>query len=180
MSGLKAGMVLIVVVVLVYLVGGPYWAAYQIKEAAESRDGEKLSGYVEFVPLRQSIKDQLNAMLLDGLGEQDNQTLAGIGASIGLAFGGVVVDKMVDAYVTPAGLTQIMQGETLENDRSGQRTESESESDAREPFKDADFSYESFSKFSITVPNENGEGQTKFILRRVGLGWKLTEVLLPL
>ena len=50
-----------------------------------------------------------------------------------------------------------------------------------EPFTDVSTSYESFSKFSITVKqNTDLADEVKFVLRRRGIGWKLTEILFDL
>ena len=98
-------------------------------------------------------------------------------AALGAAFAGVVVDKTVDAYVTPAGITQLMSGEKPQP--RDERRERSSKKASREPLEDASMSYESLNKFVARVRNQEG-GETRFVLSRRGLGWKLTEIIVPL
>lgn len=166
---------LIVASSALYVAAGPYITAFEMQAAAESNDGEKLSEYVDFVLLRQNLKDQLNTSLLK---EMNNQAEENPMAELGAALGGFFVDGIVDAYVTPSGLTQMMNGE--KPDESALPGSGDESSANQEAFKDAVMSYESFSKFSIVVSSENGEDTATFILRRTGLEWKLTEIILPI
>lgn len=156
----------------IYVAAAPYIAVHQMKSAAESRDGEALSEYIEFPSVRQSLKDQMNAVFMK---EMTNELEGNPFAAVGAAFAGMMVDKMVDAVVTPAGITQLMSGEKpnpTENGESAGAT-------AREPFAKASMSYESLSKFVVTVKGDTGD-EGKFVLRRRGIGWKLTEILIPI
>lgn len=158
----------------VYIVAAPYITIYQMKSAAESRDGEALSEHIEFPSVRQSLKDQMNAIFMKEMATneemQDNPF-----AAIGVALAGLMVDKMVDAYVTPAGITHLMAGE-----KPSPSVETRpSDGTERKPLSDASMSYESFDKFAVKVKN-NGGGEAKFILSRRGIGWKLTEIMIPL
>lgn len=163
----------VVALVLGYIFAAPYITVYQMKTAAKSHDGEALSECVDFPMLRQSMKDQMNAMLGKEMAKEvaeDNPF-----AALEAAFGGMIVEKMVDAYVTPAGITELMKGEKQYSEgvvgNTGTGTSSE-------PFPNASMSYESFSKFSIITKNSESGDQVKFVLRRRGMGWKLTEIML--
>ena len=46
-------------------------------------------------------------------------------------------------------------------------------------FKNARFSYDSMSKFSIWVPNDKGE-EARFVLKREGFSWKLVNLVIPM
>lgn len=157
----------------IYVAAAPYITVYQLKSAAESRDGEALSERIDFPSVRQSLKDQINAMFMKEItkdGMKDNPF-----AALGAAFAGVMVDKMVDAFVTPAGITQLMSGEkpkTTEGEESASNS-------VRKPLSDASMSYESLDKFVVKVKGNSGE-EGKFVLRRRGFGWKLTEIIIPL
>ena len=157
----------------IYLVAAPYITVHHIKSAAESHDGEALSEYIEFPSVRQSLKDQMNAMFMKEMakdGMSDNPF-----AALGAAFAGVMVDKMVEAYVTPAGITQLMAGA---KPNSAQGGESDGDS-GHKPLSDASMSYESLNKFVVKTKGGTGE-EGKFVLRRRGIGWKLTEIIIPL
>lgn len=166
--------------VVVLLIAGflslPYITLMQIKSAAEAHDGEALSEHVDFPAVRQSLKDQMNIMMAKELSQKkENDPFAAFGA----AFGGMFVEKMVDAYITPAGLTQMMSGEKPEQRRKNIKTPQKPEQE-KEPLQDAELSYESLSKFSVTITEYDSEKKIKFILRREGLTWRLSEIILPL
>lgn len=182
MSKGKIALAIAVGFFVVYMLAAPYITANQMRLAAEAHDGEALSEYIEFPSVRQSLKDQMNVLFLKELSEdedmQDNPF-----AALGAAFAGMVVEKMVDAYVTPTGITQLMVGENPEpgfDQRDYKKREKSSSAEPEpEPFAQATMAYESFDKFVIRVDAEEG-GEAKFVLRRRGLGWKLTEIILPL
>ena len=162
------GTAALVIVLLGYLAATPYITVLKMKWAAENHDGEALSEYVDFPSLRQSLKDNLNVALASRA--QENPF-----AALGAILGGMVVDKLVDAYVTPAGIIALMSGARIETGRISELT---GQADAKQPFSNPSLSYESLSKFSVEVrSNETDEG-VKFILRRDGIGWKLTEIVL--
>lgn len=157
-----------------YIFAAPYLTVYQMKTAAENYDGEVLSEHIDFPALRQSLKDQMNAMLGKKMAEEvaDDDPFTALGATLGATFGGVIVEKMIDAYVTPAGVMELMKGEDPMPEAAGEPTE------IQEPFADISMAYESFSKFSV-ITKQYESDEVKFIFRRNGIEWKLTEILLP-
>jgi len=88
---------------------------------------------------------------------------------------------MVDVFVTPAGITQMMAGEEPKPDPNNTSAEpaTPSEDADRKPWADAIMGYESLNKFVVKIKNEKG-GESKFVLRREGIGWKLTQIMIPL
>lgn len=160
----------------IYVAAAPYITVHQMKSAAESYDGEALSEHIEFPSVRQSLKDQMNAMfakkMTDAEAMKDNPF-----AELGAAFAGMMVDTMVDAYVTPAGITQLMAGEKP-HPGADKSVGSANNSDSK-PLADASMSYESLDKFVVKVKGEDGD-EGKFVLRRRGIGWKLTDIIIPL
>ena len=170
---MKRGAIVLLVLAALHFALSPFLTVYQIRSAAERRDGEALAEHVEFPTLRQDLKDQLNVALGQSVAEEmeDNPF-----AALGGLLAGVIIDKMVDAYVTPAGLTQLMQGEVLQDARTTGGSTSEP---GERPLEGAPYRYEAWDRFSVTVTDEDGE-DVKFILRRRSLGWKLTGIRLPL
>lgn len=165
--------------VIGYVFASPYITAYMIKTAAQNQDGEALSEYIDFSALRQNLKEQMNA----AVGKEIMQEAEGDGAAmvLGATFGGLIigkmVEKMIDVYVTPAGIMELMKGEILDMEGIGTSTEQQTTS---EPFANVVMTYESFNKFSITTKDTESADEIKFILRRKGMEWKLTEILVPL
>lgn len=154
-----------------YLAAAPYISVYRMKAAAEKHDGAALSEFIEFPSVRQSLKDQLNANLAQEMAA-DKDMADNPFAAIGSALAGTLAEKMVDAYVTPAGITRLMSGENPKPSSSGL---SNSE---RDPFSDASMGYQSFDKFAVTVKEDDGK-DIKFVLSRRGIGWKLTDIIVP-
>ena len=159
----------------IYVVAAPFFTVYQIQSATQKNDGEALSKHIDFPLVRQSLKEQINAMFAKEIAAdediRDNPFVA-----LGTAFAGVMADKIVDAYVTPAGIIELMTGK---NPRSGPEPGNDSvSSSGREPLKNASMSYDSMDKFVVKVEGANG-GEGKFILRRRGFDWKITEVIIP-
>ena len=147
---------------VLYVGAAPYITLYQMKSAADRHDGEALSEHIEFASVRQSIKDQMNAVFAKNVtkdAELKNNPIAVFGA----ALAGMMVDKMVDAYVTPAGITQLMAGEKP-LPKAGKSEEGPGNPvHKRKPFSEASMSYESLNKFVVTVKANNG-GEGKFVL----------------
>lgn len=166
---------LVVLLCVFYVAVSPYITVYQIKSAAERKDGEALSEYVDFVSLRQNFKDQMNAMFMRKMDSQEMKDNPF--AMLGVAFAGMMVDRAVETYVTPAGITQLMSGQKPDTSQKSTTEQSPTETTAS-PFSDANLSYASFSKFVVTVQRDTDE--FKFVLRRRGIGWKITEIILPL
>lgn len=158
---------------VVYVAAKPYITVHQMRVAAEKRDGEALSEYIDFPSVRQSLKDQLNALFAKKMAE-DEEMRDNPFAALGAMFAGAVVDRMMDAYVTPSGITLLMSGETPEIDEDRETDIGEDHG----PFRNASKSYESHDKFVVRVEEETGE-ETKFVLRRQGISWKLTEIIIP-
>lgn len=156
-----------------WAIASPYVVSTQMKSAAEARDGEALSEHIEFPTLRQNVKDQLNAGMAK---EMVNEVESNPFAAMGAAFGAMMVEGMVDAFVTPASITEMMKGEAPNEARKQSSSEGAEPGDS---FKDAKLSYKSWDKFTIAVPAEDGK-ITSFVLQRRGLGWKLTNIVIPI
>lgn len=162
--------------VAVYIVASPYITVYQIKSAAESHDGEALSEHIEFSSVRQNIKEQMNAMIEKKMAEDENMKDNPFSGLASL-FAEKMVDRMVKVYITPGGITQLMAGEKpqVKTVEEGAKVDVAS----RTPLSDPSMSYASLSKFVVKVKGYDGK-VGKFILRRRGIGWKVTEIIIPM
>ena len=171
----KISVEVIAVLVAGYIFATPYLTVYQMKTAAENHDGEALSEYIDFPALRQSLKDQINAILGKKIVEkvEDDDPFTALGATLGATLGGAIVEKMIDTYITPASVMELMKGEKPMSEKVSEPTQKQ------EPFANISMSYETFSKFSVITTQYESDDEVKFIFRRNGIGWKLTEILLP-
>lgn len=159
----------------IWLFFTPYLTANAMRSAAEEGNGGKLSGYVDFPALRESLKASFNAKLAsEVVGEAEDNAFAALGAAMASAF----VSPMIDALVTPESLVMMMTGETPQpGTTSATAKASTGKLDA-----DITMSYESFDTFVVTV-SKRGEGEEPvgLVLRRDGLiSWKLSALRLPL
>lgn len=164
------------ILVILYIAATPYIAFHHMKSAAERRDDQALSEYIEFASVRQNLKDQLNAAFMKEIrkDKSEDQPFAALGTMIAGVMFDKIIDKILNMYVTPAGIALLMSGE-----KPALRVDVEPSMDFRRTlWPDASMSYESLDKFVIRIKDKNNE-EVKFILRRRGLGWKLTEILIP-
>jgi len=165
---------------IAYAAASPYITIYQIKSAVDAKDGESLSEHIDFPSVRQSLKDQMNAVVMEKMQSEDMKSNPF--AALGMAFAGTMVDKMVEAYVTPAGISKLMSGEnpskSQDKNNSNSAGFSPQSSNKKKAFEDVSMGYKSLSKFEVSG-KKHGEDSARFILRRNGLEWQLTEIILP-
>ena len=168
-------MIIIGILVAVYIAATPYITVYQIKSAAEQHDGEKLSEYIEFPSVRQSLKTQLNAIIAEKTEEKKSSRAF---AMLGAALAGSVVDKVIEAYVTPSSIIKIMSGEKISIKK--EEDSPDTSKSTKEMLEKSSLSYESFNTFVVKIHNKNsGKEDAKFVLQRRGIGWKITEIIIP-
>ena len=81
----------------------PYFALYRLGEALRAQDLDAVEGKVDWLRVRQGIKDDVNAAVLAKVKPDDTNPLAGLG----VALAGTLASPVVDATVTPAGLVAV-------------------------------------------------------------------------
>ena len=101
---LIGALIAIVVVICGYLYATPYLALNNIKKAAQAGDSDTVSKYIDYPSVRQSFKDQMNAMMAKELMNQDTDGFAALGAMLA----SIMVDKLIDGFVTPEGMTLML------------------------------------------------------------------------
>ncbi|MFM0307661.1 DUF2939 domain-containing protein [Paraburkholderia sp. RL17-383-BIF-A] len=99
--------VIVVIAALGFTYASPYLALNNLKRAADARDTQTVNQYVDFPALRESLKQQVAALLTRRLDAHSNgNPLAAIGAMIGVA----LIGPLVDAYATPDGVAALLNG----------------------------------------------------------------------
>lgn len=179
MSQLKTILGTVVVGVVAYVVATPYITVYQMKEAAEKHDAVALSEHIDFPSVRQSLKDQMNASIAQKMGTDFNQKDSFLG-TLGKQVGGVLVDQVVEVYVTPSGIRQLMVGEkpkviSVEVPASESADKPEP---SEKPLSHSSMHYTALDRFVVNHKNKQGK-EAQFVLHRQGMQWKLAEILLP-
>ncbi len=138
----------------------PYFTAYRMKLAADAHDGAALSEHIEFPSVRQSLKDQINATVAAELEQQKKSNP--IAAMLGAAGANLLADKLVETYVTPEGISQLMAGTRPSSTPAPTDPKGTTPPPAeKKAFHDAQFGYTSFNEFNITV---KGEKKVKIII----------------
>jgi DNA-directed RNA polymerase subunit M/transcription elongation factor TFIIS len=153
---------------IAYVATGPYRTAAALKTGIIEKDSEILSDNIDFPNLRQNMKDQLNAVMADLITDDLEDNPFGVFTA---GLGTLMVDRIVDVFVTPTQLARMMAGDSASlNDEENER-----EITKEDLFKDARYEYDSIDKFSIWVPNDDGD-EIRFVIRREGIKWKLVNI----
>ena len=170
----KSAIIAIMSVIIVGLVGiyfgSPYLAARNLKNAAIEADPDELETSVDFPSVRESLKSQLNVAMMTEMQndpEMKDNPFAGLGAMLVPA----MVDRMIDAYVTPDGLAAMVRG---------QKPNEKAVPVAREEI-DFDASYVNLDRFRVTMRNTqlNEDGPSLVFERQGFASWKLKKIELP-
>ena len=130
----------------------------------------------DFPALRVSIKAQMQDKLARRTGDMQSNLAGAFALSIANNF----VGSGVDAMVTPLGIGALLQGRSLWKKTLGETADGDSYSKAVpvDPLKQAVRRYESPSRFTATVLDEDGKPMV-FVFKRNGLRWKLADIRLP-
>lgn len=165
------------VLLLGWLIAGPYLTINQIRDAIRAQDSAALAGHVDFPALRANLKAQIEDRIARRAGP-DVQSSA-IGA-FALRLAGGLAGGAVDAMVTPAGLGALMEGRNFRERLAGERRADDpyGERPPTDPLADAEYGFESLSSFTATVRNDDGE-PVVFVLTRDGFDWRLSDIRLP-
>ncbi len=168
----------LIILVLGYLYASPYLVLNSIKNAAQAGDSEKVSTYIDYPSVRQSFKDQMNAYMVKEMATQEADGMEAFGAMIASA----MVDKMVDAIITPEGMTLMLQGKELKD--TSPKITGQQASDRPQESKKVDYKtgYTSINDFEVAIQDKEQakEVEVKVKMVRDGLSWKINKILMPL
>lgn len=169
---LLAGALAVAVVLAATSYASPWWRLQQLRTAVSERDAGRVAGFVDFPALRASVKAEVMGHMGVSPPGQDGGGLLG---GVGRALAGVVVDPLVDALVSPAGVTAMLEtGDVRIRRKPGAGMPPPAPSEEKVRYV---LSYRSWDR--VAIAREGGEGGA-FILHRHGLWtWKLGGIELP-
>ena len=145
--------------------GSPRWTLHQMQAAAQAKDADKLGGYIDFPRLRESFKEQMKAKMAAEMAKtKDDNPFAALGATLAMG----MIDGMVDGLVTPAAMREVFANAPEPEPGEGK---------IGVRVKNLDFQRTGFSEFHL-VNQEDKEGSS-LVFKREGLGWKMTEIRMP-
>lgn len=168
--------------VAAYVFALPYITVHQIRQAVKARDSVALSEHIDFPSVRLSLKDQLNAALMGKI--QSDEMKDNPFAALGMMLAGPLVDKMLEAYVTPAGIGQLLSGKKpsmkgvkkIQQETAGAANNvpptGESATEEK-PLADVTLGYKTASRFEV----EDQKKGVRVVLRRDGLSWKVSDIV---
>ncbi len=175
--GRKQPFLLIGGIVGAFLLGGglyatPYFTLYQMYQSAKSNDFQGVASHVDFPALRESVKANMKTMFAQETAKQDDP-LMGI---LGKFLGGIVLDPVVDAVVTPEGVAALLAGQRLQIGGDHKQPTFSEKADA----VDVKPHYESFNEFVVSIkPKGDDKPPVELILSRQFLDWKVSGIRLP-
>lgn len=153
-----AGLLLTLVLVTAgWVAAGPWYVTAQIRDGIVHGDEVLLARHVDFPALRADLKQQLHAMLAGRAAARQDERMAQVVAGIAA----LLVDGMVERYVTPDGLAALSSG-----------------GEGRRPFANARHDWEAHDRHVLYVPAGNDD-EVGFVLARRGLHWQLVAIRLP-
>jgi hypothetical protein len=154
------------------LYASPYLTLYQMYQAVEHRDTKSISDSVDFPALRESVRENLQSVVLKETAKQNNPLMNLLGAALGSA----ILKPAIDSMVTPEGVMALLEGQRLQpGGNVGAQSLSEKAAKV-----DVNPRYESLNEFVVGVkPKGEDVPPVDVILSREGLGWKITGVRLP-
>lgn len=168
-----AAVSLIGVVFLGTYFGSPYLAAWNLKRAVASGNVDAINAAVDFPAVRARVKAQLSAAATRRL-TSDEPAQRSPYAAIGTLLVPALMDRVVDAYVTPAGIAALVQGKALA--RSGSGTPR-----LEDPTIGTTTAWLSLDRFRVQrIDKTTHAVRTSLIFERRGFaGWKLVDLEIP-
>jgi hypothetical protein len=144
-----------------WYVESPVHTLGEMRDAAKANDSDKLSSYIDYPALRESLKAQIIARVQADVAKNDQ---SGMG-SFEVALAGAVIGPLTDAVVSPAGVRAML--------LSKQRDEQAGTAPHSPVQLGSDVVIERHGLSQFDVRDKSGSGGA-LIFRRHGLGWKLS------
>ena len=167
--------VALVIAIVGYLYASPYLVLNSIKTAAQNGESEKVSQYIDYPSVRQSFKDQINAMMIKEIANQKDDGFAALGAMLA----STMVDKMIDGIVTPEGMTLMLKGKDLRDaQQDSQDTQTSETQEQTKPEYEA--GYTSMNDFEVVIKDQDQSKEVKVLMVRDGLSWKIHKIAVPM
>ena len=172
-------LILVCLIILIIGIGfyfTPYLAVHNMKKAAENKDADALSDYIDYPSLRESLKANFNAKMASEVAKSiDGNPFGALGAALAV----VLINPMIDALITPESLAMLMKGEKPELDKSESSLNKKSQSEKSNT--ETSRSYKGFNRFVVKVKGKGSpEEPVEFIFKRGGLiSWKLSALRIP-
>jgi hypothetical protein len=162
---------LVLFAVIGWLYFTPYMALNELQAAAEAGDADALNEMVDFPALRTSIKTEVQGAISRGI-----QKDGGVFAAAAAAVTGVIVEPVVNAAVTPQGISLMMKGERPTDDEAADRKDDDSWRESTKIGR----RYEASDRFVVEYRDRrSGDERISLVMQRDGLRWRLSGIRFP-
>lgn len=165
-----------------YYLASPYLAVNGLRNAFVTRNSEEASKYIDYPSLQSDLKQQIGAIMLKNM-QSDPEMANNPFSSIAVAMITPMVNSMVDAYVTPAGLKMILETSPRVQANGGQEQMTANLAEQAKAFNEAlkktSMSYEGLNKFKVSASGADGQTTTLFFNREGFADWKIKSMILP-
>ncbi|UUS58298.1 MULTISPECIES: DUF2939 domain-containing protein [unclassified Acinetobacter] len=103
------GLIAILIIVVGWMIASPYWVLYQIRQAYEHNQPEKIAQYIDFSAVKSSLKPQVEDLIQQKTGLH----LPEFAQSWGGQLSTVLSATLVDSLVNPTSIMLLLQGKAL-------------------------------------------------------------------
>lgn len=176
--------------IIIVIIGGgyflyPYFSIRNFALGVNNKNQQVIKEHVDFSLLRTSIKQQLNTMMLQELKKMQKTNSDNSAALMAFALVSSIVDSSVDLYVSPEGITKLIQNGEINNkskkedksSKGGTKTVT-STNFTKQMIKNMGFT--GIREFTIKIqPNIKNKPLT-LIFTLQGISWRLTDIKLGL
>lgn len=162
---------LLIIAGLAYVFFSPYLAVSNMRQAMINKDAKTVASYIDFPKFRENFKAELNAkILLEMNKKQDDNPFAGLG----MMMVPTIVNTMVDAFASPAGIEAMMKSDAPNSSAQNSLKQAFTTNDSVE----VSTGYESLNEFQIeTTDKANRSKGVIMIFERRGItGWQLVNL----
>ena len=177
--GLIIGLAAALVAVLVgWYAASPYMAVGALEKAARAGDRDRLEELVDFPRVRESLKADFTAGLMNKA-QNDAATRDNPFAGLAAILVPALVDRVVDAAVSPEGIARMQEGRGVATPPGAKpmgRAPAKAGPGPEKPKTNAHYS--GLNRFRVEQPSD--AGPLTWVFARQGLfGWKLIRIELP-
>lgn len=170
------GALLVASLVAAALYFGPHWTVYRMRQAIDARDATSFSSHVDFPSLKESFKAQLLVRMTETMAapQMRDNPFAGLGQMIAVG----MINQMVDAYVSPAGVMLMMKEGKPKIEKGVPAASAPTVVEERAAPSYA-INYADWS--TAVIRSKDLSVKAGFVLKRDGLfAWRLAAVELPM
>ena len=170
----KRKIIYIIVICIIFpilYIAYPYWSLITLVSAIEEGDREKIEEKIDFPKVRESLKEDFKAELMNSLLNDDMKD--NIFGGIALVFVPALIDSLMDNYLTPTGISKLIKEGEIEDKKN---REDVSQIDSSVEFPDLKWAFfKSPMRFKAILKNN-----VELKLELQGTSWRLTRITVPL